>query len=318
MGWHSPALLPEVPDARPRIERTAVTRVHGALTCYEVRARTALEAVPGGWAVSPYRGCAHACRYCTARRGHRYLGLDSGSDFDSRIVVRTDIVRRLRAELGRKWDGGPVAVGLTGDCYQHAEEIYRLMPPLVTALGEAGAAFTVHTKSPLVLRDAELLAATGGASVMVSVAFVDDQVRRMVEPGAPSAQKRLELVAALAERGVACGVAMAPILPLLTDSPDQLTATVRRIAGAGATGLLPRVLRLPPGAREWYMSWLAERHPGLVTRYGELYGKGPDADPGYVTRVTEQVRALAARYGLHCGPPSAAPATAASRQLSLL
>ncbi|GAA3446985.1 radical SAM protein [Planomonospora venezuelensis] len=318
MGWHSPALLDGAPDVRPRIERTAVTRVHGALTCYEVRARTALDALAGGWAVNPYRGCAHACRYCPARRGHRYLGLDAGADFDSRVVVRTDIVRRLRSELAGKWDGGPVSVGLAGDCYQHAEEIYQIMPQLAGALAGAGAAFTVHTKSPLVLRDAGLLAAAGGASVTVSVAFVDDQVRRLVEPGAPSAQKRLELVAALAERGVPCGVAMAPILPLLTDSPDQLSATVRRIAAAGAVCLEPRVLRLPPGAREWYLAWLAERHPGLVARYGELYGRSPDADAGYVAGIIGQVERLAARYGLRPGPPPVRPAQAPARQLSLL
>ncbi|GII05546.1 radical SAM protein [Planobispora takensis] len=318
MGWDSPALLAAAPDTRPRIERTAVTRVHGALTCYEVKARTALEAVADGWALSPYRGCAHACRYCSARRGHRYLGLNTGTDFDSRIVVRTDIVRRLRAELTGKWDGGHISVGLSGDCYQHAEEIYKLMPSLTGALAEAGAEFTVHTKSPLILRDADLLADLPGAGVMVSVAFVDDQIRRAVEPGAPSAQKRLELVAELSERGVPCGVAMAPILPLLTDSPDQLTATVRRIAAAGALSLSPRVLRLPPGAREWYLSWLAERHPGLVARYQELYGKGPDADSGYVTRLTAQVQALAARYGLQTGRPPAQPAEAAARQLFLI
>ncbi|GAA3133560.1 Rv2578c family radical SAM protein [Planomonospora alba] len=318
MGWDSPALVAEVPDTRPRIERTAVTRVHGALTCYEVRARTALEAVPGGWAVSPYRGCAQACRYCSARRGHRYLGLDSGGDFDSRIVVRTDIARRLRGELARRWDGAPVAVGMAGDCYQAAEEIYRLMPGVVAALGEAGAEFAVHTKSPLVLRDAGALASLAGASVVVSVAFVDDQVRRAVEPGAPSAQKRLELVAELAERGVPCGVAMAPVLPLLTDSPDQLAATVRRIAAAGASAVEARVLRLPPGAREWYLSWLGERHPGLVARYAELYAAGPEAEAGYVERVTGQVAGLAARYGLAWGAPRARPAVAAARQLSLI
>ncbi|WP_449064466.1 radical SAM protein [Planomonospora algeriensis] len=306
MGWDSPALVAEAPDTRPRIERTAVRRVHGALTCYEVRTRTALEAVPGGWAVNPYRGCAQACRYCPARRGHRRLGLDSGADFDSRIVVRTDIVRRLRAELARRWDGGPVTVGLTGDCYQPAEEVYRLMPGVVAALAEAGAAFTVRTKSPLVLRDAGALAGRRGGGGGVG-GVRRRQVRRAVEPGAPSAQKRLELVAALAEHGVACGVAMAPVLPLLTDSPDQLAATVRRIAAAGAAAVEPRVLRLPPGAREWYLSWLAERHPGLVARYEELYGGGPDADDGYVRRVVGQVDRLAERYRLRSGPPPVPP-----------
>ncbi|GAA0852794.1 radical SAM protein [Streptosporangium amethystogenes subsp. fukuiense] len=298
MRWDAPSLLDVPPDARPRIERSALVRVHGALTCYEVRARTALERTPEGWGLSPYRGCAQACRYCSVRRGHRYLGLDVGGDFDSRIVVRTDIVRRLRAELASRWDGEHVTVGVGGDCYQGAEDIYRLMPGLVTVLREAGAPFTVHTKSRLILRDADLLAATPGAGVVVSVAFVDDRIRRSVEPGAHSAQKRLELVAELNGRGVACGVAMAPILPLLTDSPDQLAATVRRVADAGAVSLVPHVLRLPAGAREWYLAWLGEHHPALVPRYGELYAKGADAEAGYVRRVTDQVLQLAARYGM--------------------
>ncbi len=298
MRWEAPALLAEPAEVRPRIERTAVTRVRGGLTFYEVQARTALERTAEGWSVSPYRGCAQACRYCSVRRGHRYLGLDSGAGFDSRIVVRTNVVQRLRADLVSRWDGEHVTVGVAGDCYQGAEELYRLMPGVVAALREAGAPFTVHTKSTLILRDVELLAAAPGAGVVVSVAFVDDRVRRSVEPGAPSAQKRLELVAELNERGVPSGVAMAPILPLLTDSPDQLAATVRRVAAAGAVSLSPQVLRLPPGAREWYLTWVGEHHPALVARYGELYGGGPEAEPGYVRGVTGQVLQLAARYGL--------------------
>ncbi|MEV6866784.1 radical SAM protein [Streptosporangium subroseum] len=298
MRWDAPPLLAAPPDARPRIERSAVTRVHDGLTCYEVQARTALDRTAEGWAVSPYRGCAQACRYCAVRRGHRYLGLDAGSDFDSRIVVRTNIVRRLRAELTSKWDGEPIIVGVGGDCYQGVEDVYRLMPGIVAALREVGAPFTVHTKSRLILRDVDLLAAAPGAGAVISIAFVDDRIRRTVEPGAPSAQKRLELVAELNERGVPCGVAMAPILPLLTDSPDQLAATVRRVADAGAVSLTPHVLRLPPGAREWYLAWIGEHHPALAARYLELYGKSADADPAYVGGITGQVLRLAARYGM--------------------
>lgn len=297
MRWDAPSLLAAPPDARPRIERSALVRVHGALTCYEVQARTALERTPEGWSVSPYRGCAQACRYCSVRRGHRYLGLDAGGDFDSRIVVRTNIVRRLRAELASRWDGEHVTVGVGGDCYQGAEDIYRLMPGLVTALREAGAPFTVHTKSRLILRDADLLAATPGAGVVVSIAFVDDRIRRSVEPGAHSAQKRLELVAELNERGGVRGGDGAD--PAAADRlPDQLAATVRRVADAGAVSLVPHVLRLPPGAREWYLAWLGEHHPALVARYAELYARSADAESGYVRRVTDQVLQLATRYGM--------------------
>ncbi|MFD0884287.1 radical SAM protein [Streptosporangium algeriense] len=320
MRWEAPALLPEPAGGGPRIARSAVTRVYGGLTCYEVQARTALERTGQGWEVSPYRGCAGGCRYCSARHGHRRLGLDAGADFDSRIVVRTNIVRRLRAELASRWDGEHVAVGTAGDCYQGVEEVYRLMPGVVAALREAGAPFTVHTKGTLILRDADLLAGAPGAGVVVSIAFVDDRVRRGVEPGVADAQKRLELVEELNGRGVPSGVEMAPILPLLTDSPDQIAATVRRVAAAGAVSLTPRVLRLPPGAREWYMAWVGEHHPGLVARYGELYAAGAEADPVYVRGVVGQVLQVAARYGLSPTRPEqplplALPAPA---QISLL
>ncbi|NRQ40949.1 radical SAM protein, partial [Nonomuraea sp. NN258] len=171
----------------------------------EMQARTVIERVPAAagiaqqWAVSPYRGCAHACRGCGARPGHRRLGLDAGRDFDTRVVVRPNTVERLRAELAR-WDGSPLAIGISGDCYQEAERTYRLMPGLIEVLERAAVPFTVYTKSPLVLRDAELLA-RAGAQVAISIAFVDERIRRAVEPGAVGAQARLELVSALVEAG---------------------------------------------------------------------------------------------------------------------
>ncbi|MBF8194113.1 radical SAM protein, partial [Nonomuraea sp. K274] len=131
-------------DERPLIERRAVVR--GGF--YETQARTVIERVPRTagiaqrWAVSPYRGCAHACRGCGARAGHRRLGLDAGRDFDTKVVVKPNVVARLRAELPR-WEGGELAVGVSGDCYQAAEETYRLMPGVIGVLAEAGVPVTV-------------------------------------------------------------------------------------------------------------------------------------------------------------------------------
>ncbi|MEV0151469.1 MULTISPECIES: radical SAM protein [unclassified Nonomuraea] len=300
VGWDALSLVDAVDD-RPLIERRAVLR--GGF--YEMQARTAIERVPAGagvaqrWAVSPYRGCAHACRGCGARGGHRRLGLDAGRDFDTRVVVRANVVERLRGELAR-WGGEPLAVGVGGDCYQEAERTYRLMPGVVRALGEAGVPFTVYTKSPLVLRDAELLVAAG-ARVAVSIAFVDERIRRAVEPGAVGAQARLELVSALVEAGVECRVLMAPVLPLLSDAADQLAATVRRIAAAGAVAVEPVVLRLPVGTRSWYLEWLGEAHPGLVARYEELYDGAGVPSPEYEGRITGQIEQLCRVYGMACG-----------------
>ncbi|GAA0918382.1 radical SAM protein [Nonomuraea longicatena] len=302
MEWDAPALV-DTRDERPPIERRAVLR--GGF--YEMQARTLIERVPQvagiaqSWGVSPYRGCAHACRGCGARAGHRALGLDAGRDFDTRVVVRANAVQRLRAELGR-WDGTPLAVGVAGDCYQPAEDTYRLMPGLLTALMRAAVPYTVYTKSALALRDAALLAGPG-AAVAVSIASVDERIRRTVEPGAPGAQARLELVAALVEAGVDCRVLMAPVLPLLADAADQLEATVRRVAATGARRVEPIVLRLPAATRDWYLDGLAREHPGLVERYEQLYDPQGLPSGDYERRIVGQIGQLAARYGLECGPP---------------
>ncbi|MEV0617476.1 radical SAM protein [Nonomuraea sp. NPDC050404] len=318
VGWDALALVEDAADDRPLIERRAVAR--GAFL--ELQARTVIERVPQAagiaqpWAVSPYRGCAHACRGCGARAGHRRLGLDEGRDFDTRIVVRPNVAERLRAELAR-WDGRELAVGLGGDCYQVAEETYRLMPGVIGALAGAGAPFTVYTKGGLVLRDAELLA-RAGARVAVSIAFVDERIRRVVEPGAPSAQARLELVSALVEAGVECRVLMAPVLPLLSDAADQLGATVRRIAAAGARRVEPVVLRLPQGTRAWYLEWLAQAHPQLVERYEELYDRAGLPSPGYEGRITGQIEQLCRMYGMEFGAPVVERREPRAAQLALV
>ncbi|MFG1709279.1 radical SAM protein [Nonomuraea sp. M3C6] len=317
MGWDALSLV-DAADERPLIERRAVARDG----FFELQARTMIERVPQAagiaqrWAVSPYRGCAHACRGCGARAGHRRLGLDAGRDFDTAIVVKPNAVTRLRAELAR-WDGQELAVGVSGDCYQAAEETYRLMPGIVAALGEAAVPFTVYTKSALVLRDAGLLV-RAGARVAVSIAFVDERIRRAVEPGAPGAQARLELVSALVEAGVECRVLMAPVLPLLSDAADQLSATVRRIAAAGARAVEPVVLRLPPGTRQWYEQWLAQAHPHLVERYEELYDRAGLPSPGYEQRITGQIAQLCQVYGMGCGAPVAEPREPRAAQLALV
>ncbi|WP_245642135.1 radical SAM protein [Nonomuraea candida] len=317
MGWDALSLV-DAADDRPPIERRAVVRGD----FLELQARTVIERVPPAagiaqrWAVSPYRGCAHACRGCGARAGHRKLGLDEGRDFDTRIVVRPNVAERLRAELAR-WDGQELAVGLGGDCYQAAEETYRLMPGVIAALAAAGTPFTVYTKGAAVLRDAAPLA-RAGARVAVSIAFVDERIRRAVEPGAPPAQARLELVSALVEAGVDCRVVMAPVLPLLSDAADQLSATVRRIASAGARRVEPVVLRLPAGTRAWYLRWLAQAHPQLVERYEELYDRAGLPSPGYEGRITGQIEQLCRVYGMECGAPPAERREPRAAQLALV
>lgn len=260
--------------------RTFDTPEFRGITFHEVRARSVLNRVPGAsrmpfeWTVNPYRGCSHACVYCFARKTHGYLDLDTGIGFDTQIVVKVNAPEVLRRQLGSgRWRGDHVAMGTNVDCYQRAEGRYRLMPGIISALTEHANPFSILTKGTLILRDLDLLvraAEVTDVGISVSVGFLDTELWRTVEPGTPAPERRLDVVRALGEHGIGCGVLMAPVIPFLSDHPEQLRATVAAIAAAGATSVTPLVLHLRPGAREWFMAWLAEHHPYLVRRYERM------------------------------------------------
>ncbi|MFC9220431.1 Rv2578c family radical SAM protein [Streptomyces hygroscopicus] len=293
--------------------RTFDTPEFRGITFHEIRARSIINRVPGAsrmpfeWTVNPYRGCSHACVYCFARKTHSYLDLDTGLGFDSQIVVKTNAPELLRRELAsRRWCGEHIAMGTNVDCYQRAEGRYRLMPGILTALVERANPFSILTKGTLILRDLELLRRASRVTdigVSVSVGFTDSELWRSVEPGTPSPGRRLDVVRTLSAHGIPCGVLMAPVIPFLSDSPEQLRATVRAIARAGASSVTPLVLHLRPGAREWFTSWLTRHHPRLLRRYDALYGGGSYAPTWYQRRITGMVHDVAAEYGI--GPYAA-------------
>ncbi|HTX29339.1 MAG TPA: intein-containing Rv2578c family radical SAM protein [Streptosporangiaceae bacterium] len=244
---------------------------------------------------------------CYARYSHTYLDLDSGQDFNTKVVVKVNAPELVRKKMASPaWSGEHIAMGTNVDCYQRAEGRYQLMPGIIGALKDAGNPFSILTKGTLILRDIDLLAEADEVTdvgLNVSVGSVDKELWRSVEPGAPAPARRLEACAALNERGLRCGVLMGPVIPFLSDSPAQLEETVSQIAAAGATGVTPIVLHLRPGIREWFFGWLRACHPGLVGRYLELYGRGAYAPKAYQERITGQVRELADRHGV--GRPGA-------------
>jgi DNA repair photolyase len=299
-------------------ERSAVTRSFDTpgfrgMTFFEVHARSIINRVPEAsrvpfrWTINPYRGCSHGCVYCFARNTHTYLDLDAGHDFDSKIVVKVNAPDLVRKELGaRKWQGEHIAMGTNVDCYQRAEGRYQLMPGILQALLDARNPFSILTKGTMILRDLDLLvqaAEVTDVGLSVSVGCADEELWRTLEPGTPSPQRRLGVCAALTGRGLPCGVLMGPVVPFLSDSPAQLDATVRQVAESGASQVSPIVLHLRPGAREWFLAWLAEHHTSLVPRYRELYGTGAYAPKAYQRQIGEQVRSLAERYGVGRGGP---------------
>ncbi len=292
----------------PGLVRTVTTPEFAGITFHEVLAKSLLNAVPSssnmpfGWTINTFRGCSHACVYCFARNTHTYLDLDAGADFDREVVVKTNAVEVLRRELAKpSWRRQHVALGTNTDPYQRAEGRYRLMPGVISALAGAGTPFSVLTKGTVLRRDLAVLTAAARevpVGIGVSLAVHDDALQRSLEPGTPSVRARLDLIRAVRDAGLPCGVFLAPVLPSLTDSVDHLDRALGALAGAGATGVMVLPLHLRPGAREWFLSWLGRERPDLVPRYRQLYRRGAYVGADYRGWLAARVGPLLDRHGL--------------------
>ncbi|HYJ74605.1 MAG TPA: Rv2578c family radical SAM protein [Kineosporiaceae bacterium] len=314
MRWEGQAVAADDESALPGLERisgllrTVTAHEFPGVRFHEVAARSALNAVPAAsrvpfrWTINPYRGCTHACVYCFARGTHAWLELDTGTGFDREIVVKVNVVEVLRAELARaSWTREHVALGTNTDPYQRAEGRYKLMPGVIAALGASGTPFSVLTKGTLLRRDLPAIASAARdvpVGLAVSVGVQDERLQPLLEPGTPGPRARLDLVRAIRSAGLPCGVLMAPVLPWLTDGETQLEQSVARIAAAGATGLSVIPLHLRPGAREWFMAWLARERPELVGRYRRLYRRGAYVPAEYRDWLNARVRPLLEQHGL--------------------
>jgi DNA repair photolyase len=274
---------------------------------YEVRAKSALNRVPAKsrmpfrWTVNPYRGCSHACTYCFARPTHKYLDMDAGRDFEQQIVVKVNVPEVLAAELARpSWAGEHVALGTNTDPYQWAEGRYELMRGIWAALRDARNPASVLTKSPLVLRDIDLLqelAAVAPVSANLSIPTLDQKAWRASEPRTPNPRARLEAVTELNRAGIPTGVLVAPLMPGINDSPRQVEAVLEAVADAGATGVSGIGLHLRGETRTVFMDWLQSYRPDLVPRYERLYGRGaylPDAEQRRMQQMLRGGRSRAA------------------------
>ncbi len=285
--------------------RTFDTPEFRGIECIEVEAHSVINQVRGtylpfDWTINPYRGCVHACVYCFARPTHTYLDMNAGRDFETKVVVRVNAPEVLRRELAAKrWKGEHIAMGTNTDPYQRIEGRYRLMRGIIEALIDHRNPFSILTKGTLITRDLDLLvraAEHAPVSAAFSLGTLDEEVWRATEPGTPSPRARIEALRSLVDAGIPTGVLMAPILPGISDRPEQLRAVVEAALGAGASHVSPIMLHLRPGVREEFMPWLEQTYPDLVDRYTALYRTpyGPKAEREQISR---QVHAL-----LDCTP----------------
>ncbi|HEV7659501.1 MAG TPA: PA0069 family radical SAM protein [Allosphingosinicella sp.] len=240
--------------------------------------------------INAYRGCEHGCIYCFARPTHAFHDLSPGLDFESKLFAKPDAARLLRAELGKKgYQVRPIAMGTNTDPYQPIEAKWRITRSVLEVLAETRHPVTITTKSDRVLMDLDLLeamAADGLVSVALSVTSLTPAIARTLEPRAPAPRKRLAAVKALSEAGVPAWVAIAPVVPGITD--HELEHLVEAAAEAGALGVFYLPVRLPFEVAPLFRAWLDEHFPdraGKVMAIIQSLRGGKDNDPNWFSRM---------------------------------
>jgi DNA repair photolyase len=231
---------------------------------------------------------------CFARPTHTYLDFNAGRDFEREIVVKVNAPEVLRRELKRpSWKREHVALGTNTDPYQWVESRYRLMEGIWEALRDAANPCSVLTKSPLLLRDLELMKeinAVTSFSACLSIPTLDEKAWRETEPHTPSPRARLEALAELNREGISTGVLIAPLMPGINDSPKQVQRLLDAVQEAGATSIGGVALHLRGEVRQVFMEWLKDARPELLERYRELYRGGAYAPPEERRRLAAMVR----------------------------
>lgn len=288
----------------------------------EVHVKSVLNRVCGmgfAWSVNPYRGCVHGCPFCYARRTHWFLDEDGVRGWSTRIFVKVNAPQVLRSELARpSWKRELVAVGTATDPYQPAEARYRITRGILEVLVEFRTPASLVTRSPLVLRDLDILqdlARRAGLTVCISLVTLDPELARQIEPNVALPRHRLRTVEQLSEAGVRTGVLLAPVLPGLTDSAENLDAVIRAAADSGAHFVAHNVLHLGEVTRDAFWRFLEARYPQLLPTYRDLYPRryAPSSYRRQIAlRVAQSRNRARFRAGTVLQPPPA------PRQLALL
>ncbi|HET7011790.1 MAG TPA: radical SAM protein [Anaerolineales bacterium] len=248
----------------------------------------------------PYIGCQHGCEFCYCRE-RKYAPYDDPQDFAYVIKVKENAPDLLRRALGRV----PVEAVFTGD-YQAAERKFEISRRMLEVCRDLGFPVFVLERSPLVVRDMDLLQdihTRARAVVAFSIIAAPDSPAydrvRVLERLSPDVGQRFRAMERFARAGITTGTCFMPILPGLCDEDSNLETVVRRTADHGGSFVLAGGLTLADQQRAYFLSVLGDRFPELVGDYEALYPPGSYAAAGYdQRRVARRVRELCMRHGL--------------------
>jgi DNA repair photolyase len=280
-GWAQ-----EDEDGESRVWKTHVTDE----VAKTILTRNSSPDLPFNVSLNPYRGCEHGCIYCFARPTHSYLGLSPGMDFESKIFAKVNAPELLRQELARpSYVPEPIALGVNTDAYQPCERSLKITRRILEVLHECEHPVGLITKSSLIERDIDLLAAMaakGQASAAITITTLDPKIARTLEPRAAAPARRLRTIRTLTDAGIPVGVSIAPVIPFVTE-PD-LERVMEAAFKAGALHANYIVLRLPwevsPLFQQWLEAHFPDRAQRVMNRVRDMRG-GKDYDSNFGSRM---------------------------------
>ncbi|AKB22883.1 radical SAM protein [Methanosarcina sp. WH1] len=271
--------------------------------------KTSRFSLPFQWDLNIYRGCEHGCNYCYAMYSHSYLEKEEkisckgkkDSDFFRKIYVKTNIAEALEKQLGApSWKKEVINIGGVCDSYQPAEEKYGLMRDVLAFMIKYKNPITLSTKSDLILRDIDLLSELADltqVNIAVTVTTMDEKLGSLLEPVASPPEKRFSVMRAFKDTAATTGLHMMPILPFLTDNPENLEQVLSLTAECEVDYALPGLLYLRGETRKHFFNFLACNFPELLDPYCRLYAKG-GADRAYKAELYGLLRNLMQKYNL--------------------
>lgn len=306
-GWESLADLP------PLKTEVALEAARHIIT------RNTSPDVPFDRSINPYRGCEHGCIYCFARPTHAYMGLSPGLDFETRLFAKPNAAKLLRAELMKPgYKPKPIAIGTNTDPYQPIEKTQRIMRGILEVLAELKHPVMITTKSAMVARDIDVLAAMAEdklVNVTLSVTTLDKRLARAMEPRASTPVRRLSAIEALTQAGIPTWVNASPMIPALND--HELEGILQAAHQAGASGASYILLRLPLEVRDIFKSWLVEHYPGRYRHvlsvlrsmrggadYDARWGKRMEGTGPFAQVLAKRFKLVTERLGMKTNKPN--------------
>ena len=259
-------------------------------------------AMPFTWTINPYRGCEFGCRYCYARYTHEFMEMRDGLEFEQKIYVKQHAADLLRHELRRVKPHESIALGTATDPYQPAERRYEVTRSILEEFSRhRGFELGIVTKSSLVVRDLDLLlrvAKSNKLSVHITVTTLNTELARILEPRAPRPDLRVDAVRTLSHAGLRVGISCSPVIPGITDAPQDLESVIRAAADAGADYVFANPLFLKPCSAAVFLPFLEQNFPHLAETYRKRYQDRAFLPPVYAKRLSDLVSRLREKYKL--------------------